>query len=204
MPLKNATGRNLRYDVTRWEGSPAIAELDLRRDGVVSRVIRVRDGRVLSRGSAMVPAPATKREVAIATFSGTKPDLYVIDRRAPNQRVRVTVFSGESGFEARIAQFDAEFRGLSVDDWRLDIARLSGGAPDLVGFSRNGTGSSHPELHVLRGDAGFRQYWQQRVLDVPVFGSLPDVDIGVARGRPSILLRSDSGSTVEALALTAA
>lgn len=174
-------------DIGEWATGTAVFDLRLERGGVRSRVLSLGPRRrVESRGFARLPRPLVKREVAIATWSGPAPDLFVIDRGGARERVRITVFSGESGFVLPITTKRAPFKQLDPDEWTLDVGQLGGRRPSLVGFSRSGTGSGRPELHVLTGDSDFQEFVVQRPVDRPRSATLSRLVTGLSLGRPSV------------------
>lgn len=186
-PGRAATRRVL--DIGEWTTGTVAFDMRLERGGVRSRILPLSArGGVVARGFARLARPLVRRDVAVATWSGSLPDLFVIDRLGARERVRITVFSGESGFTAPIATTRASFRKLDPDEWSLDIGRVTGRRPSLIAFSRSGQ-RSRPEIHVLTGDSGFRRAVVQQAIDRRRYASSPPFVTGLTLGRPSILVR---------------
>ena len=184
-------GRDERLDVTEWPTGDAVVALTLRSHGVGVRVFdAARPRRVESTGFARIRAPSVRRDVAMASWDPPAPDLFVIDRGGPRERVRVTVWRGEEGFAARAADLRAPLRGLDADDWTFDVARLTGPRPDLVAWARAGTASKLPEAHVLSGSSGYTRFVLQRPVDVGSASRAAEVLAGTTLGQPSLLLVS--------------
>lgn len=120
-------------------------------------------GRPLARHAARTGAIADgyARKLAIATWSGEQPDLFVIDYAAAATRLRIRVFSGESGFRSEIFSSRPPPLGVTARDWSIDVGRASGERPDVLLVKRSAT-IKRLEFHVLRGDAGFDRFVLQR------------------------------------------
>lgn len=108
----------------------------------------------------------TVRDFAIAHWSGSRPDLFVIQRGAAISRVRVSVYSGESSFSKRILDVRSPVRGIARPSWSVDVGRVAGARPDVILVSR-GSRSRRPEIHVLDGDNRFASFLMQRKTALP-------------------------------------
>lgn len=164
------------YDISRWTIDRnsvlfSMSESDTAVD--VRGVIPNLPTNPVVTGRALVPSrqPGTVRSLAIARWSGARPDLFVIEHGSPMSRVDISVYSGESRFARRIVKFKAPLRGLDPKRWVVDVGRVTGSRPDLVLVTRNGS-DSHAEVHVLDGDSRYQSFLLQRPLPLPV--GLPD------------------------------
>jgi len=177
-------------DVAVWNSEPAVFEMRLQPRGVATRVRPVAGGGTTAAvGFAEIPEPrAAFRRVAIATWSGRLPDLFVIDHLAFEKRMRVSVFSGESAFTQLVDQMRASFVGLDPRQWAFDVGALYGGRPDLIGFRHAGAPSGLPEVHVLSGETRFRTFSLQGTLRAADEGYAPRVLSGVSGRAPSAFL----------------
>ena len=189
VPARRAS-KDRVLDVGTWPTGDAVVEMSLLPAGVRTRVLSVRGKRrVQSIGFSRLEAPSVRRDVAIATWEGTSPDLFVIDRGGPRERVRVTVWSGESGFNTKVADLRVPLRDLDPGRWLMEVSRLTGKRPDLAALSLRGTGSRHPEAQVLEGDRDFSVFAVQGALDLAPRRAAPDgYAAGSAVGKPSLYL----------------
>jgi hypothetical protein len=180
---------NRALDVGQWATGTAVFVMRLERRGIRSQVtsLGVRP-RVESRGFSVLPAPSGKREVAIATWSGALPDLFVLDWLGARERLRVTVFSGESAFRARIVSAHLPLMNPDPQQWSFDVGRVLGQRPSVVGVNRAGTGSGHPEVHILTGDSGFKQFGLQRPVRHGKLSGVPRFVTGLSLSQPSVFL----------------
>jgi hypothetical protein len=168
VPLEGPS-RGTRFDLGRWD-SDALFELRQ-----LPRSIRVVVHRlatpasVAAVGNAPEAAPkGFQRDLAVATWSGRRPDLFVIDRRPPGYRLRIAIFSGESGFRARISRATLPGFAFPPGRWTVDVARVSLARPDIVLMTRRGpTGSHRNEVHVLSGESGFRNFVMHQPTALP-------------------------------------
>lgn len=136
----------------------------------------------------------TTRYLAIARWSGKLPDLFVIQRGSQLSRVRVTVFSGESGFSRRVLDVRAPLRGITPTGWDVDVGRADGARPDLI-LVRRGGRSRSPELHVLNGDDRFQSFLMQRTMRLPKGTRSTDRFVfGSSLGFPAVYAIDLSGS----------
>jgi|GEM_PF-3523690 len=101
------------------------------------------------------------RSLSMAAYSGSLPDLYVIDSKS-NDTWDVAVYSGESGFRKLLGTFitDRIKSGeIRQKDWIAGIMERPSGKPDL-GLVTDSVfnGSSHTELHFGTGKSGFKDF----------------------------------------------
>lgn len=202
-------GANTQLDVSSWFGETrALFTLRTSERKVDVEVWGANARRVVSAGTANEPSLLDRgtRDVAIATYAGALPDLYIVDRGVANERARLAVYSGESAFRTRILQARLPVVGLAARDWLLDVGRVGARRPDLILLARRGA-SGGPELHVLSGDTNYRtfrlQHRTQRVTaGAPSETSLRALTVG---GFPigAVINSSGASSRVTTLALGA-
>ena len=169
--------RPQRFGIDPWGGSgaPALFAVEQRSGGIVVTVHGLRPGAgVLAQGGpALPPVRGGARDFLIAKWSGSEPDLFVIDARASaGQRFRpweVRIYSGESGFRSRLARMTLPARlGSTLSGWWLDLGRIIGHRPDLVVTSRDRTTATGlTEVHVLTGDSGFQAFSTEGATSLP-------------------------------------
>ena len=170
------------FDITRWPPlrSPALVEMHQQGNNLEIAVRRTDGKGVFKRFSSPIPppAPGTTRDLAIVTFNGRVPDLFVINRNVPHNRVRVGVISGESGFRRQLISPSLPFSGLSPSLWSLDIGSIASRAPSEISGTTKAIKSdialvehnpshAHADLKVLLGEDGFNGFAFQRDLDTP-------------------------------------
>jgi oligosaccharide repeat unit polymerase len=144
------------------------------------------------------PEPGLTREFMIASWDGTKPDLFVITRGDPQARPVLQILSGESGFQRQLYASRLPYRGLSPDTWSVQIAPIiglptkseqrifKGERLDLV-LIHHDPDEKHSMVHVLVGESGFEWDAIRRNLDDS--GSVPpgtDFLIGSHQGATAI------------------
>jgi hypothetical protein len=158
--------------------------------------------RILARGTAPlgVPAAGVTRNLALATYSGERPDLFVLDRGIPGARPRLSIYSGESRFRRQLLMTKLPISGLGPKNWVVDVGLIDGSKPDLLLVTREGA-SGQAELHVLPGENGYQAFSIHRPLGIRggvagtrrfVFGSsrgpaIYAVDTGHPRSRVRII-----------------
>ena len=191
------------FDVSRWDlGSDegALFMLSPSRSGVAVTVWSLAERpEPVARGEARLPAPVrgTDRELAVATWSGPRPDLFVIDRGREDERLQVTIFSGESRFREPIVRLKAPLSGVEPDEWGVDVGRVTQPQPDVVLTSRK-PGRTNAEVHVLSGEDNFQGFAYRRPLDLSA--DLPGsylLRFGVSDAREAVIgidLRGQPGS----------
>lgn len=158
--LRRASSRRASaYDVARWKG----ARMSLFRFRDTAKGIRVRvtgpgGRRTVARGFAKIRALRGQgRDEAVATWSGNRPDLFVIDRGSATRVPRLAIFSGESGFRRRLLSTRLPLGNLDRRMWTIDVGRFTPARPDLVLVTRLGQ-SGHPEIHILSGESHFQRF----------------------------------------------
>jgi hypothetical protein len=168
------------FDITRWPPLRGAALIVMQQQGNNLEItVRRTDGKgVHQRFTAPIPAPSTgaTRDLAIATFNGRIPDLFVIGRDEPNTRVSVSIISGESGFRRQPLATSLPFGGLAPSQWSLDVGSIAGQAPGDVGpapkvirsdlvLVEHDPSHVHANLKVLLGEDDYRGFAFQRDLD---------------------------------------
>lgn len=182
------------YDVGRW--NQAVSSTDLftfsprQGRGVEVRVHTLeRASRVTFQGNIPIPPPArgVDRDYSIVTWEGSQPDAVIVDRGLARQRVRVSIFSGESGFRRELANAVLPFTGAKASDWSVDVGRLNQPRPDLLFFTRD-PNRSRAEVHVAAGEDDFQRFFYEKQMAVPT--GLPPTyhyAFGVWQGAESFL-----------------
>ena len=149
------------FDIGRWDPdarAPALFAMRRVRRGIDVRVVPATGGtRPLARGLAPAPPPPPggRRDLAVGTWSGSRPDVFVVDRPRPPAAVSVSVYSGESRFRARVLRRALPLRGFDPAQWSADVARLRGEALDLLLY-RTPRANEYPEIRALSGESGFQ------------------------------------------------
>jgi oligosaccharide repeat unit polymerase len=141
------------------------------------------DGRSVSFLAPLSEPPkGTTREFFIAAWGGLHPDLFVITRGDPESRPVLQILSSESGFRRQLYAARLPYRGLSPQDWSLQIAPIvglpkkseqrifKGDRLDLV-MIHHDPGEKHSMVHVLLGETGFE--WDAIRRDLDDSGDLP-------------------------------
>jgi hypothetical protein len=166
-------------DVEEWPGSgPALFVISSPRRSPTLRVLSLRSGRPLLE--SRVPLPPQKsdsRDFFLARWSGSRPDLLVVDRdvnrrRPPSPRPwSIRIYSGESGFKKLIFRTPLEkklSKQLSERDWWLDVGFRRQPKPSLVLVTRGKrTGTGQTEVHILSGHSRFRRFTLHTGTELP-------------------------------------
>lgn len=126
-------------------------------------------GRVLVAGTtpALPLALHEHRDVGLATWTGTTPDLIVVDRSTIAPVMRVRVFSSTSGFRDMLLDVVVPKGPFPVDDFSLLVGPVNSSTADLMLVSRGSTSSLHTEVHVLLGPQAFQTYGEQSPVNLP-------------------------------------
>ncbi len=176
------TVRDLRgtpIDVEVWPGAgPVLFVVSSPRRSPSLRVLSLRTGRPLLESRAPLPPQASdRRDFFVARWSGSRPDLFVIDRnvnrrRPPSPRPwSIRIYTGESGFKT--LAFETSIRKslskqLSQRDWWLDVGTRRKPEPSLVLVSKGErTGTDQTEVHVLSGHSRFRRFTLHTGTELP-------------------------------------
>jgi hypothetical protein len=156
--------RPTAIDVARWgTTAPVVFFLyQTRREIQVSigEIESIAVARALGSAPDREQPPYVDRYLAIATFSGKRPDLFVIDRNRRSGTVRLSVFSGESQFDrALIRSRTLPIADIDPASWVLDVARGSSAHADIL-FIRRSAGSltGTTEVHVLTGASDYKSF----------------------------------------------
>lgn len=169
VPVKQGT---LGADVARWEpgtGQAALFTFARQRGGLYVRISSLgRKPRVLGQALAPVPPPrrGAHEDYAISTWEGTRPDLFVIERGVRTERMRVRIYSGESGFSSILAETTLRFRGVDPKIWDVDVGRVTQPRPDLLLMARDKR-RKRAEVHIASGEQNFQSFSYERELDLP-------------------------------------
>lgn len=167
------------FDVEEWPGSgPALFVVSSPRRSPMLRVLSLPSGRPLLE--SRVPLPPQKRDSRdffIARWSGSRPDLFVVERdvnrrRPPSPRPwSIRIYSGESGFRKLIFQTLLErklSKQLSQRNWWLDVGFRRQPKPSLVLVTRGKqTGTGQTEVHILSGHSRFRRFTLHTGTELP-------------------------------------
>jgi O-antigen ligase len=126
-------------------------------------------GRALVAGDtpALPLAPGYRRDVGVATWTGTSPDLIVVDRSATAAVMRVQVFSAASAFREEPLDVVVSNGPFSAVNFSLLIGAVNSPTADLMMVSRGATSTSHTEVHVLLGPQAFQTYGEQSPVNLP-------------------------------------
>jgi len=191
-----AVARSGGIDVATWNGNRAIFGFRVVRDGIDVQVrARALTSRPLASGHAPTARPLqTSRILAIATWSGPLPDLFVITRGTLTERARLEIYSGESRFATRIMSAVLPLLNTSRERWALDVGRGIGDKPSIVGVKRSGAAGA-PEVHVLSGDSGYQQFSLHQTMDARPFTTRETDIAGLRRGRPSVMMIDPASNT---------
>jgi hypothetical protein len=191
------------FDVDSWGGSgaPALFAIEQRRAGPFVTVHGLGpSGGVLAQGGpALAQVRGGARTALIAKWTGTEPDLFVIDaRRSASQRFRpweMRIYSGESGFRRQLESVTLPARvGSTLTGWWIDLGRISGQRPDLVLTSRNRTtATGRTEIHVVTGDSNFQAFSTEGATPLPERPGAGDHFIYVGQGKAGALMNVDAG-----------
>jgi hypothetical protein len=157
-------------DVEAWPGAgPALFVVSSPRRSPSLRILSLRTGRPLLESRVPLPPQRSdRRDFFVARWSGSRPDLFVIDRnvnrrKPPSPRPwSIRVYAGESGFK-KLA-FETSIRRklskqLSQRDWWVDVGIRRQLKPSIVLVTKGKrTGTGHTEVHILSGRSGFRYF----------------------------------------------
>lgn len=188
-PLASGAGRELTsfalpdpggttFDVAGWRdpGEPALFAFRQERSSLLIR-IKPADGNrgdpLRFRAGVAAPSPDTFNTYAVATWTGPRPDLFVVTRGSTKDRVRLRILSGESGFRSSLVDTKLPITGLAADDWTVDVGNVSRNSgettkeqrPDLV-LVRHDPDTEHVGVQLVTGEEMFNDLVLQRDIDV--------------------------------------
>jgi oligosaccharide repeat unit polymerase len=125
-----------RYAITNWSGSglPALAIMRPSKSDLEVSVVGITgaENLITTRITLGPTRSPGRRDLFLGHFAGTRPDLYVLDRGIGRQRIRLRVFSGDSGFRLAVVDRHLPVIGTGTSDWLVLLTKIDGGAPDLV------------------------------------------------------------------------
>jgi hypothetical protein len=166
-------------ELTRWDGDlAAVARLTPSRRSVAVSVASLDSGRRLADGVVAVPGPlGAAVDARLAPWDGRPDDLFLVvwprgDQLRAGERAtgvqplpRLEILRGDAGWRRRALTVGLPLPSQEPSDWTVLVARVSGPAADLV-LVRHSAGR-RPEVHVLSGESGFRQFVLHERLDLP-------------------------------------
>ena len=172
------------YDIGYWTRLrvPALFEIQQAAHHIFITVRRSDNGAPIGNYSRDLdaPGPGVDRSFGIASFDAPRSDLFIVDRGLATIRARLSILSGESGFNRQIYGTYLPFRGLRPNHWSLEVGELAGKTfangreakprPDLILLERAPT-REHTNLKVIPGEDSFNGFAYQRDIDEP--GDLP-------------------------------
>ncbi len=188
------------YDTGFWNPIrvPALFEIHQATKRLYVFIRRSDNGAIVRGYSVPIGAPefGVYRSFEVGYLDGPRSDLFSIDRGLENTRVRLGVFSGESGFKFQVFATYLPFRGLGPRKWSLGTGELG---REILANGKQAPPSSdimlvqrdpdreHANLKVLPGEKEFGGFAYQWDIDEP--GDLPSTRVfltGSWRGTPSI------------------
>jgi hypothetical protein len=123
---------------------------------------------VLSGDTPELPlASGSQRDVGLATWTGTTPDLIVVDRSSTTPVIHVQVFSATSDFHQELLDVVVPRGPFPAHDYSVLIGAVNSPTADLMLVTRGSTSSSHTEVHVLLGPQAFQIYGEQSPVNLP-------------------------------------
>jgi hypothetical protein len=171
--------RGKPIDVEEWTDSgPALFVVSSPRSSPTLRIISLRSGRALLESRVPLPPQSRdSRDFFIAHWSGSRPDLFVIDRNVNRRRPPspqpwlIRIYSGESGFKKLVFQTPLErklSRQLSQRNWWVDVGFRRQPKPSLVLVTRGKqTGTGQTEVHILSGHSRFHRFTLHTGTELP-------------------------------------
>lgn len=159
----------LPVDVEDWPGAgPALFVVSSPRRSPSLQLISLRTKRTLLESKLPVPPQkSNRREFFVGHWSGSRPDLFVIDRDVnrlhPQSRRpwKIRIYSGESGFKKLVFEFSMKkqrSRQFSQGDFWIEVGNRRQPKASVVLITKGETGTGQTEVHVLSGHAGFRRF----------------------------------------------
>ena len=159
----------LPVDVEDWPGAgPTLFVVSSPRRSPSLQLISLRTKRTLLESKLpLPPQKSDRREFFVARWSGSRPDLFVIDRNVnrlhPQSRRpwKIRIYSGESGFKKLAFEFSMKkqrSRQFSQGDFWIEVGNRRQPKASVVLITKGETGTGQTEVHVLSGHAGFRRF----------------------------------------------
>lgn len=146
-------------------------------------------GRLLdSAGSRPIKrARGGSREARIATWSGSEPDLFLIDRGLADGTMAVRVLSGESGYRKVLLDVEVpKAAGFPPGQWQMDVGLIDGEKPDILLVTATPrTPSGSTEVHVLSGEQKYSRFLMQVTSVLPARPSARRTALGYRDGSPT-------------------
>ncbi|MBS1868982.1 MAG: hypothetical protein JSS99_04915 [Actinobacteria bacterium] len=185
--------------LTRWDGDAvAVARVTPSARSVAVSVASLDSGRRLADADVAVPGPrGAAVDAQLAPWGGRPDDLFAVvwPRRndlRPGQRAtgvqplpRLEVLRADEGWRRPALTAGLPVPSEAPADWTILVARVSGSLPDLV-LVRHSAGRQ-PEVHVLSGESGFRQFMLHQRLDLPAADARRAAYVAVLEaGRPAL------------------
>lgn len=185
----SSASRTRALDVADWEGRPAVFDMQRQPSGITTRVVSLSDGDATTlQAFSALTQPRVRRDVSIATWDGRLPDLFVMDNLGSRERLRISIFSGESGFTRIVARARASLVRIDPAQWSFDVATLNGSRPEVIALRRGVSPSSYTEVHVLTGESRFKKFALHGTLKTPRGVSTEHFASGLSLGLPSVFL----------------
>jgi O-Antigen ligase len=146
--------------------------------GVMTRLksrvhVELRDmshkGRVLVSGNTptLPLAAGEHRDFGLAIWTGTDPDLIVVDRSSTAPVMHVRVFSAASDFREALLSVTVPRGPFPANEFSLLVGPVNSTTADLMLVTRTATSSSHTEVHVLLGPQFFQVFGEQSPVHLP-------------------------------------
>jgi hypothetical protein len=116
---------------------------------------------------ALPLAPHFHRDVGLAAWIGTTPDLIVVDRSSITSVIHVRVFSTISHFHHALLDVVVSKGPFPADRYAVLIGAVNSPTADLMFVTRGPTRSSYTEVHVLLGTQAFQTFGEQSAVNLP-------------------------------------
>lgn len=165
--LPNPAGQPV--DVENWPGAgAALLVVSSPRRSPKLRLIALKTGRTVLDSTVPVPAQQNdRRQFFLAHWSGSRPDLFVIDRdvnrKHPQSRRpwKIRIYSGESGFKKLVFETSIKkrlSRQFSQGDFWIEVGNRRQPKASVVLMTKGETGTGQTEVHVLSGHSRFHHF----------------------------------------------
>jgi hypothetical protein len=159
----------LPVDVEAWPGAgPTLFVVSSPRRSPSLQLNSLKTKRTLLKSRLPLPAQKSdRREFFVGHWSGSRPDLFVIDRdvnrRHPQSRRpwKIRIYSGESGFKQLAFERSIKrrlSRQFSQGDFWIEVGNRRQRKASVVLMTKGETGTGQTEVHVLSGNTGYRRF----------------------------------------------